>query len=228
MEKKKTGRNSKYETHVKPFLKEIKKKTEEGVTEKAISQALHITEQSLRNYKAEHKELRDALDPLIKGKDKLKELVNSGIEAAHGYYKDIETTVYLTDENGEKTLKQQTVVRQWFPPNPILNKFYIKNFGKELGFVEEPLEYDLKKRKADTEEELDRLKIAALQLPKTFNEKEDDINIKELSVATLKQLIEQGENIRQNKAEIDKSKIENMETDEILDAIENENKKQEE
>lgn len=146
----KAGAKSKYETCVAPHLDEINAKIRQGVTEAEIAKALGISVASLNNYKQKHPELVEALTK-NKGADALQELINAGIEAAKGYYRESETTVVSIDEKGKPTKRQKTIVKQWFPPNAILHKFYVLNFGKEQGLVNDPLEYELRKAKQDFE-----------------------------------------------------------------------------
>ncbi len=144
----KAGAKSKYETCVKPYLKEINEKVRQGVVEAEIAKALGVSVASLNNYKQQHEELREALSK-DKGADVLQELINAGIEAAKGYYKENTTTTVIIDEKGNPTKKQRTTVKQWFPPNPVLHKFYVLNFGKDQGLVNDPLEYELRKAKQE-------------------------------------------------------------------------------
>lgn len=153
----KVGRKSKYETCVKPYLEDINKKVREGITESEIAKALGISVATLNNYKSDHEELRLALSQ-NKGADVLQELVNDGVKAAKGYWVTETTTTYGTDENGNVVVKSVTESKKWIPANPTLHKFYVLNFGKEQGLVNDPLEYELKKAKAEFEEEQAKLK----------------------------------------------------------------------
>lgn len=145
------GRNSKYETSVKPYLDDINKKIREGVIEEEIAKALGISVATLNNYKLKYPELKEALSK-GKGKDILQKLINSGIEASLGYYKENETTTIILDENGNPSKKQKTITKTWYPPNPTLHKFYVLNFGKDEGLVNDPLDYELKKAKNELDE----------------------------------------------------------------------------
>lgn len=153
----KAGRKNKYETAVKPFLKDINEKIRQGITESEIAKALGISIATLNNYKVAHEELRQALSQ-NKGSDVLQELVNEGIKAAKGYWVENETTTYGRDEDGNVVIKSVVKTKQWIPANPTLHKFYVLNFGKEQGLVNDPLEYELKKAKAEFEEEQAKLK----------------------------------------------------------------------
>lgn len=140
------GARNKYDTLVKPYLTEISAKVRQGITEAEIAKSLGISVASLSNYKNKYPEFAEALSK-DKGADVLQSLVNAGIEAAKGYYRDIETTVLVPDENGNPTIKQKTIQKQWYPPNAALHKFYVLNFGKEQGYVNDPLEFELKRTK---------------------------------------------------------------------------------
>ncbi len=153
----KRGAKSKYDSLVKPFLEEINKKIREGITESEIAKALGISVATLNNYKVKYPELKEALSK-NKGADILQELVNEGIKAAKGYWVEEETTTYGRDEDGNVVVKGVVKSKKWIPANPVLHKFYALNFGKAEGLVNDPLEYDLRKAKAEFEEEQAKLK----------------------------------------------------------------------
>lgn len=153
----KRGAKSKYEQLVKPYLKEINEKVRQGVTEEAIAISLGISVASLNNYRNQHPEFKEALSK-DKGKDVLNDLVNAGIEAAKGYFKEIETTIIILDEDGKPAKRQKTITKQWYPPNASLNQYYTKNLGKEQGFTNDPLEFEFKKQKQEFDEEIEKIK----------------------------------------------------------------------
>lgn len=140
------GRKSKYDSSVKPYLEDINKKIREGVVEEEIAKSLGISVATLNNYKKKYPELKEALSK-DKGKDVLQKLVNAGIEGAIGYYKD---EITIVEVDGQK---RTTKTRKWFPANATLNIFYTKNFGKDEGITSDPLDYELKKAKAELEKE---------------------------------------------------------------------------
>ncbi len=155
------GRKNKYNTAVKPYLEEINQKIREGVTESEIAKSLGISVATLNNYKLAHPELVEALQK-NKGSDVLQKLVNSGIEASVGYYKD-EITI-TTNAKGEET---KVVSRKWYPPNPALQKFYVLNFGKAEGYNNDPLDFELKKEKSKLDEAMLKAKNWNLDLDET-------------------------------------------------------------
>lgn len=156
------GRNSKYDLCIRPYLAEISKKVRQGIIEEDIAKSLGISVATLNNYKLKYPELKEALSK-DKGKEVLDKLVNNGIQAAMGYYKD-ETTI--VEKNGEKII---TSTRRWFPPNATLNIFYVKNFGKEEGYASDPLELSMKKAKQELDELIIKEKNWTLNI-----EKKDD------------------------------------------------------
>lgn len=142
---------------VEPYLDTIRKKVREGVTEVEIAKSLGISKATLENYKRQFPEFAEALSK-DKGADVLQRLINAGIESACGCYKENEQTFYKIDENGEPVIEKVIVFKQWQPANQSLNKFYVQNFGKEQGFSNNPLEFDLQKKKQEFMEKLERQK----------------------------------------------------------------------
>lgn len=153
----KRGAKSKYEQLVKPYLDLIQEKVRQGITEAEIAKALNVSIASLNNYKQQHEELREVLSK-NKGADVLQGLINAGIKAATGYYVENEQTIYGRDENGNVVVQQVIVKKEWQAPNQSLNKFYVQNYGKAEGFTTDPLEYELKKARAEFDEKLERAK----------------------------------------------------------------------
>lgn len=160
---KKRGAKSKYETCVMPYLETIKKKVREGITEEAIANSLGICEATLNNYKRIYPEFAEALSK-DRGADELQALINAGVEAAKGGYKENEQTIYTMDEDGKPVIEKVIVNKVWQPPNPALNKFYVMNFGKEQGFSNDPLQHELKKQKQEFDEKLEKAKNWHLNL----------------------------------------------------------------
>ena len=147
-EKSQRGRKSKYNTLVEPRLAWINEQIRNGVSEKAIAEALGITEQTLNNYKHRYPEFVKALND-GKGKDILQRLINSGVEAACGRWVEEETITVQLDEDGNPTKGQKITTKKFIPPNPTLNQYYTKHFGKDEGFTGDPLALAFKKAKLD-------------------------------------------------------------------------------
>lgn len=153
----KRGAKSKYEELVEPYLNEINQKVRQGVTEEEIAKALNISVASLNNYRNKYPEFAEALSK-NKGADVLQKLINAGIESALGYYKENETTVVILDEDGRPSRRQKTIQKTWYPANPALNRYYVSNFGKEEGWTNDPLDYELKKAKHELDKQAEEFK----------------------------------------------------------------------
>ena len=162
---KKRGAKSKYEVCVLPYLTDIKDRVRKGVTEAEIARSLGISVASLNNYRNKYTEFAEALSK-DKGKDELQALINAGVEAAKGRYIENEQTVYRIDENGEPVIEKVIKNKVWQPPNPALHKFYVMNFGKDQGLVNEPLEFELRKQKWEFDQKLEKAKNWHLKLDK--------------------------------------------------------------
>lgn len=82
------GRPSKYETHIKPHLEQIKKWAEQGATERQIAKQLGVAYSSFSLYKTKYSELSD----LLKSKDMkplVEELRSALVKKALGFeYKE--------------------------------------------------------------------------------------------------------------------------------------------
>lgn len=161
---KKRGARSKYETCVMPYLETIKAKVKEGVTEEAIANGLGISVASLNNYRNKYPEFAEVLSK-DKGADVLQALINAGVKAAIGGYKTTEKkTVWAKDENGDPVIVKVEEYETEQPPNPALNKFYVKNFGRDQGFTEDPVQAEMKKQKQEFDEKLEKAKNWHLNL----------------------------------------------------------------
>lgn len=144
------GRKCKYDEYVKPRLGWINEQIRNGITEKAIAEAIGITEQTLNKYKNTYPELAAALKA-NKGADVLQRLINSGVEAACGQWVTEEVIIVQLDDEGNPIKRQKQTTKKYIPPNPSLNQYYTKQFGKEEGFTGDPLALEFKKAKLDFE-----------------------------------------------------------------------------
>lgn len=152
------GAKGKYETCVKPYLKEINKKVRQGVIEEDIAHSLGISVASLNNYRNQHPELKEALSK-NKGKDVLQQLINAGIKSATGYFEtEEETVIVLVGDENEVAKKQKVIRKKWNPPNPTLNMYYTKFYGKDKGFTGDPLKHELDKAKFEFDKAVQSLK----------------------------------------------------------------------
>lgn len=109
------GRPSKYETHIKPHLDQIKKWVEQGATEKQIAQQLGVAYSSFCLYKNKFPELSETL----KEKDMthlVEELRGALVKKAIGFeYKEKKEYVKFDPETGEPIKYIEVTTKQSLP-----------------------------------------------------------------------------------------------------------------
>ena len=113
---KKGGRPSKYDSHVKPYFKEIKDALERGVEENKIAENLGVSISSWCEYKLKFSEFAE----LFKNVDRteiLKELDGALMKAAKGFeYQEVKTYL-VTDDAGNILKKHSEITKKVQPPN---------------------------------------------------------------------------------------------------------------
>lgn len=140
------GRKNKYETHVKPNLKQIQEWYED-LDEKQIADRLGIAVSSWENYKKKYPELREVLKS---GKQQLVvDLKTSLKKKAKGFYYE-ETKTTIRDENGKKV---QTVekFKKYAQPDTGAIHLLLKNLDPDWT-NDDKTTVDLKKRQLDLTE----------------------------------------------------------------------------
>ena len=105
------GRVDRYSSHVEPFLEDVGRWKAQGLTEKQIAENLGISESVLQKYKTAHPELKYIL--LFGNKKVSKQLYNTILEQANGYYKKENKT--RRDKNGEIIYMDE--IEKYFPPD---------------------------------------------------------------------------------------------------------------
>lgn len=121
--KNKKGRKNKYETHVKPYLKNIKEWAS-NATEKDIAKNLGVALSSFMDYKNKYPELQQAIKD---GQCNLiMDLQSSLIRNAKGYDYE-EKTITKTLEDGSI----MKITQKHFPGNTGASIFLLKNLDRE-------------------------------------------------------------------------------------------------
>lgn len=146
------GRKNKYQTHVQPYLKDIKE-WYETLNEGQIAKKLGIAVSSFENYKNQYPELKEALS---EGREHLIEELKSSLKKkAKGYYYE-ETKTSIRQENG-KEVKVIEKYKKYAQPDTGAIHLLLKNLDAEwrnddkqtLDMKREKLELD--KQKAEDE-----------------------------------------------------------------------------
>lgn len=109
------GRPSKYETHIKPHLEQIKKWAEQGATERQIAKQLGVAYSSFSLYKTKYSELSD----LLKSKDMkplVEDLRSALVKKALGFeYKEKKEYIKEDPETGNKVKYLEITTKQALP-----------------------------------------------------------------------------------------------------------------
>lgn len=96
------ARPSKYDTEVKPFLKEIQQAVEAGATNEEIAEAFGISLTSIYKYKKEKKEFADAF---TRGREKVVIQIKAALlKKALGFEYEEEKKVGRKDKDGEQII----------------------------------------------------------------------------------------------------------------------------
>ena len=148
----KKGRPDKYDTHVKPFFREIEIWLQDQ-TEKQVAQRLGLAYSSWNLYKTQHEEFSELIK---KAKQNLAaELKSILIKKAKGYTYT-ESKIVVKDERGQKSKTSETYIKYAQPDTGAIH-LLLKNIDPEwhnddkatLDLKKEQLELAKKKQEAD-------------------------------------------------------------------------------
>lgn len=140
----KSGRKSKYDTHVAPKLAEITAWAREGLTEIQICRLLGIGKTAFNQYKREHAELADAIKTGRCGL--VQELRDTLIKKARGYHYCETKEIW---ENG--VLVKREVYERYAQPDTGAAHLLLKNYDKE-NWANDPRYLALKERELELKE----------------------------------------------------------------------------
>ena len=146
------ARPSKYESHVKPYFKDIKNAIERGVEEKQIAENLGISQCSWCDYKNKYSEFSE----LFKNRDVsliLERLDSALLKIAEGYEYQEKKQYIKKDVDGEKVTYTEITTKH-HPPNVTAifgayNRFD-PNYIKDKAYYElKQQELEIKRMNAD-------------------------------------------------------------------------------
>ena len=142
------GRKEKYETHVKPYLKDIPVWYEELNENEIATQKLNISVRTFENYKEKYPELREALQS---GKKRLiDELKDTLRRKARGIHYTEKKTVEKTDKDGfSRTVE---TYERYSPPDTGAIHLLLKNID-DTWRNDDKQTMDLKREKLEIEKE---------------------------------------------------------------------------
>lgn len=119
-----SGRKSKYESLVKPFLARIEHLCRMGATEEEICSKIGVSVSSFNVYKNQHPELLEALK---QGKIDADDAVEAALfRRATGYsYEEVRTNSYADSNDNQRQFR--SVVTRELPPDVTAAIFWLKN-----------------------------------------------------------------------------------------------------
>jgi transposase-like protein len=149
----KTGRKSKYDTEIKPHLKEIEQAVKNGATVAEIATAFNIAESTIYKYKAEKTEFSKAF---ARGRASIViEIRGALLKKALGYEYEEEKRVGRKDGNGENIVVIEKYKKHQ-PPSETAAAMLLRNYDeswldKDNATTElKKQEFELRKAIADT------------------------------------------------------------------------------
>lgn len=123
----KTGRKSKYDTDIKPHLKEIEEAVKNGATITEIANALGVAESTLYKYKAEKAELSAAF---THGRAKIIiDIRGALLKKALGYEYQEKKQYIKKDEDGESVTYTEITTKHQ-PPSETAGAMLLRNYDE--------------------------------------------------------------------------------------------------
>ena len=123
----KTGRKSKYDTDIKPHLKEIEEAVKNGATITEIANALGVAESTLYKYKAEKAELSAAF---THGRAKIIiDIRGALLKKALGYEYQEKKQYIKKDEHGENVTYTEITTKHQ-PPSETAGAMLLRNYDE--------------------------------------------------------------------------------------------------
>lgn len=121
------ARPSKYDTHIKPHLADIKKAVESGATDEEIATSLGVAPSTLYKYKAEKKELSEAF---AHGREKVVFDIKAALlKKALGFEYEEERRVGKKDKDGEHVVMVEKYKR-YCVPSETAAAMLLRNYDK--------------------------------------------------------------------------------------------------
>ena len=139
------GRPSKYETHIKPYFKEIKEALERGVEENKIAQKLGVSISSWCEYKNRYSEFME----VFKNADRtelIEELESALVKRAKGFEYKEKKQYIKQDDDGEKVTYTE-ITTKYQPPDTTAIFGALNRFDEN--YVRDRAYYELKKQEQE-------------------------------------------------------------------------------
>lgn len=149
------ARKSKYEIIQKNFGK-IEQLLNKGITEREVARSIGIAYSTWNKYKAEVKEFSELIE---KSREKpVDELINAMYKSGMGFTKKIKRAMKVKEEKydpitGKKCSSKEKVEYYdeeiYIPPNFQAARFLIVNWGKDLGYSNDPKMLEIREKELE-------------------------------------------------------------------------------
>jgi hypothetical protein len=123
----KSGRKSKYETHIAPHLEQIRTAVKNGATVKEIADALGVAESTLNKYKAEKTELTAAF--ACGRANIIIDIRAALLKKALGYEYQEKKQYIRKDEKGENVTYTEITIKHQ-PPSETAGAMLLRNYDE--------------------------------------------------------------------------------------------------
>lgn len=144
------GRQSKYETHIKPNFDKISKMLNDGASEKQCAEALGVSYPAWNKYKVKYKDFGELCG---KPRTKLVEDLRSAlIKKALGMKVERKKIYSKKDEDGNE-VKYTEITIDELPPDVAAINLALKNYDKE-NWANDPQSLQIKKEELQLKKEL--------------------------------------------------------------------------
>lgn len=141
------ARPSKYETHIKPYFKEIKEAVERGVEENKIASNLGVSVSTWCEYKNKYSEFAEVLKRDEETtKEILEKLDSALLKSAYGYEYE-EKKQYITEDADGNKKRHTEITTRHQPPNVTAIFGAYNRFDKN--YVKDAAYYELKKQELE-------------------------------------------------------------------------------
>ena len=157
------ARNSKYDLIKKNFPK-IEQLLSSGITEREAARSIGIAYSTWNKYKAEQKEFSELIE---KSREKpVDTLINSMYQSGLGFTRTIKRAMKVKEEiydpiTGKKSGSKERIEYYdeeiYIPPNFQAAKFLILNWGKDLGYCNDPKLTEIRERELEHKIQQDEL-----------------------------------------------------------------------
>lgn len=141
------GRPSKYETHVKPYLDDIKAAYAKGVSEVEIAKSLGVSSASWFDYKNKYSELLDILKRDAEDVKKILERLDSALLKSAEGFEYQEKKQYIKKGEDGKQNQYTEITTKYSPPNPTAIFGAYNRFDPD--YKKDKAYYDLKKQELE-------------------------------------------------------------------------------